>query len=609
MVMPCADGAGSINNPENPSFPGGPQPAVPYVPPELCKGTWDLTKTTDDKFQESVAAGAIEVSGATLNIFKLLGVHEQGKLVDLTGTGRAIGSSPNAANAFDDTAASWVSLQTGIDVVTTPAYLGYDFGPRLTSFGSPQYMPHVGVAQHITSFRITQPDAARRALQVRVDRAGDQVVCTTPVLTGTGNGTLDMQEAGVAAAAGQIMVVMTSPTAFTVTYIASTTTVLGVGTVNTRFNSDQVSFMVRAGSIPFQAGDIFRFELSPQWLRVDVVNVPNAATPQLVRIKQSAPSRYWRIVPLAFSGAPSGDPWEVDTLEMMDYASTRIDDIQDTLFMENRDRDYAKVSVPIRAQYSPLEAISDLSKFGFQVADIYAFSVVFASMVQALGRPIVVGDVIELPAEVQYDHNLKPVRKFLEVTDAAWAADGFTVTWRPTIFKFNATQLIPGQEHRDILGTVDTQKYGIDDTNWMTGLEQIQTAPLTVTEKNAEEARQASPERGTDTSEWRAGMDTSRQLGTYDGTHISVEDGLPPDGQPYETGFKMPDISGALDGQYFRLEYPPETKIPARLYKFSALKNKFIYIETDRRTASSSHKRSMREIFERTTLKDLKDKT
>jgi hypothetical protein len=261
--------------------------------------------------------------------------------------------------------------------------------------------------------------------------------------------------------------------------------------------------------------------------------------------------------------------------------------------------------------YSPTEAISDLSKFGFQVADIYAFSVVFSSMVKALGRPIVIGDVIELPSEVQYDHNLRPVRKFLEVTDTAWAADGFTVTWRPTIFKFNATQLIPGQEHRDILGTVDTQKYGVSDTTWMQGLEQIQTTPLTVTEKNAEEARQAVPERGADTTEWRAGMDTSRQLGTYDGTHIMVEDGLPPDGQPYETGFKLPDVSGVLDGAYFRLEYPPETRIPARLYKFSVLKNKWIYIETDRRSMSSSQgRKSMREIFERTpVIKSLKDKT
>jgi hypothetical protein len=108
------------------------------------------------------------------------------------------------------------------------------------------------------------------------------------------------------------------------------------------------------------------------------------------------------------------------------------------------------------------------------------------------------------------------------------------------------------------------------------------------------------PEKGTNVREEASGTNRFKRPGSYDGVGPYVEDGLPPDGQPYETGFKLPDVSTAVDGSFFRLEYDPATKIQARLYKFSSVKNKWIYVETDRRVQNSSHKPSQREIFDRT---------
>lgn len=573
------------------------------MPPEICVGTYTLTAdacaATEINYQESLAAQVLSISGAPLNIFKLLGNHEQGKLIDLVGNGTPIGSGGNFANVFDELIEEWASDTKGLAVLQSPAYIGYDFGIRRTSYGQPENAPGQPDAQHITSFRIKQSsDAATRALQVRVDRSDgnftvdpQKITASRPLL-----GSISNFQSGTEPRAGAFMLFADSPTKFTVMF--SDGTIIGQATVGAQFNSPLGSFTINQGPSPYVVGDSLMVPVEMDWKRVDVVNLPNMSAPALIRIKQSARSRYWRIVPTSFAGVATDQPWVVEKLELFDYQATTLDDIQDPLFMENRDRDYAKSSIQIRAQYTPFDAVSDLSKFGFQMADIYSFSVSFAQMVTALGRPIVVGDVIELPSEVQYDQHLRPVRKFLEVTDTGWAADGYTTTWQPIIFRFQAQQLIPGQEHRDLLGTVDTQKYIIDDGRFFEGVEQIETMGLTAMENNEAEAARAVPEKGTNVREQASGANRHGQPGSYDGVGLYVEDGLPPNGEPYESGFnKLPDVAGRKDGEYFRLEYPPQQNIAARLYKFSGVKNKWVYVETDRRAQRSAHRPSQLEIF------------
>lgn len=614
----CADAAGSFNNPDDPTGGISPPPAAPpnpYVPPELCTPQYSLTdpcSTADSNYQEQVAAENLAVSGAPVNVFKLLGVHEQGKLIDLTGQGQALGSGTPAL-AFDALAGSWTSIETGAAVTGAPAYIGYDFGIRLTSYGQPENAPDVNNVMHVTSFRIQQGAvASTRALQVRVERSngGYKVDPLKVQFTGAGNGTFAQFVSGAQPRPGTIMAIATSATLFSVMFTGSAgTQILGIATVGARFNSPIGSFTILPGAVPFAVNDMFSAPIELDWFRVDVVNLPNVPSAALIRIKQSSASRYWRLVPLSFAGVLSNDSWSVEKLELFDFMQTRLDDIQDTLYMENRDRDYAKASLQIKAAYTPFDAISDLSKFGFNIADVYTFTTTFATMVSALGRPIVVGDVLELPSELQYDHNLRPVRKFLEVSDVSWSSEGFTTNWRPVLYRFQAEQLIPSQEHRDILGTVDTQKYIIDDGKFFEGIEQIQTAPLTVTEANQADAVQAVPEKGTNVREEASGTNRFNQPGSYDGVGPYVEDGLPPDGAPYTTGYgKLPDVAGAHDGDFFRLEYDPTTRIAARLYKFSAVKNKWIFVETDRRAERSAHRPSQLEILNRTEVMSLTSK-
>lgn len=608
-ISNCPDGAGSINNPSN-----GSTSVEKYRAPELCAGNLDYT-TQPDRVQEQYAAENLNISGAPVNVFKLLGVHEQGKLVDLVGNGSALNGSDNV---FDSYVGSWVSPQVGMDVLTTPAWIGYDFGTVKTSYGQEQNAPSAPNSQHITSFSITQPTNNRRALQVRVERSDGNFKAGTVRFTKATapsdpyipavHGSIQNYTAGVDAAPGMFMLSANNATTFTVMFTGATTEIVGIATVGQRFNSARGSFTIAAGTVPFASGDFFSLPVVMDWYRVDVANLPDTAAPVMIRIRQSAPARFWRIVPTQFSGATTNDPWEVDKLELFDYQATTIDDVQDQLFMENRDRDYATQSVQFKVAYQPFDAISDLSKFGFQVADIYSFTTSFATMVKALGRPIVVGDILEVPSEMQYDHNLRPVKKFLEVTDTSWAADGYTTSWRPIIYKFQASQMIPSQENRDIVGTADTQKYVIDDGTFFDGVEQIQTGPLTASEAVKAEAALAVPETGTNVREVASGMSANGRPGSYDGRDLYMEDGLPPDGQAYTEGFKLPDVANATDGEFFRLNYDPALKIASRLYRFNAVKNKWMYVETDRRSINNSLKPSQQAMFNATETKSITSK-
>lgn len=600
----CPAAAGSVNNGDN-----GLDPVGPYTPPDVCIGDWTISQgecgDVENSYQESLAEQALNASGAPLNIFKLLGVHEQGKMVDMAGNGNPIGSS-NTASIFDKLDPNnWESTLRGMQVITTPAFIGYDFGIQKTSFGQPTVEPGAAVFMNIGSIRISQPVDGNRVLQARVESStGGLFVDPHKITTGPtniGNGFITDAVQGIHAEIGSFMLFASvDPSVFEVMWTASTgSKVLGLAYVGTRFNSTQGSFTIVAGTTPFETGDSFSVPMELKWNRVDVVNLPNVPGAVTVNIRQSSAARYWRLVPTVFQGVtvPTA-AWIVGKLQFFQVGSANLNVVQDLLFMENRDRDYADEAIKIKVSYQPMDQVSDLSKFGFQLTDIWTFTTTFGSMVKALGRPIVVGDVLELPPELQYDHDLKPVRKFLEVTDSAWSADGYTTGWKPIIFKFQAQQLIPGQEHRDLFGDVQTQKYLISDDLLLDGIQQIQTLPLTATENNLAEALEAVPREGANNREFASGRSMIGPDGTYDGGDYNVEDGLPPDGQPYEIGYALPDVAGVKDRAFFRLEYDPKLKLQARLYQFSAIKNKWIHIETDRRGQRSSASKNHRRIFD-----------
>jgi hypothetical protein len=592
-----------------------------YTPPALCIGNFtlqnDCTDKADSNTFENYAAENIEIAGAQINVFKLRGVHEQGLLMDLTGSGHPLSSGSavgsDIINAFNITLDSWISSIVGPAITTTPAFIGYDFGTKKTSYGAEKYDPPARVVQHITTLKIQQGlNPQNRVSQIKIERSLGNLTENISFV-GTGNGLITNVRPGNNPRASSLFVIATSPTTFNV--MSSISGVIGTFTLGQRFNNQDIIFDLIAGNIPFVSGDVFTIKLEHIWLRVDIVNVPNTSNLETISFKPSSAAPYWRIVPTMFNGGVL-DYWEVVKLEMIDYQATNIENIQDPLFMENRDRDYSTTSIMLKCQYQPMDSIGDLGKFGFSMMDQYTFTCSFARMAELLGRPIIIGDILEVTPELQYDAELRPVKKFLEVSDCSWASEGYTPGWRPILYRFMANQVLPSQETKDIFGTPEQQQYIIDDGSFFNNADQLDSTPLKVTEFIKAEVLDIVPETGADTTELTSGApmiprpnDGSRPPGANqsDRRDLYIEDGLPPNGIPFTEGYVLPDILTVHDGDYFRLNYSSELNVPARLYKFSLLKNRWIYQETDMRGSYSSHKPSIRNALVSKSKMSLKD--
>ena len=79
-----------------------------------------------------------------------------------------------------------------------------------------------------------------------------------------------------------------------------------------------------------------------------------------------------------------------------------------------------------------------------------------------------------------------------------------------------------------------------------------------------------------------------------------MEDGLPPNREPYTEGDEFP--TSPTNGQYHRLTYTlVNDNIPPRLFKWSGIKNRWIFCETDRRAGYNRLKPSIQNALTSTT--------
>jgi hypothetical protein len=130
--------------------------------------------------------------------------------------------------------------------------------------------------------------------------------------------------------------------------------------------------------------------------------------------------------------------------------------IQDLLFLENRDRKYAPDIYRIRGHYNVQNLDFDLSQFGlFLNNDIIFITVHYNNMIDLVGRKLMVGDVLELPHLTDY-HPLNEtipigLRRYYQITDANYASEGFSQTWYPHLWRIKCEPLVDSQEFSDIL--------------------------------------------------------------------------------------------------------------------------------------------------------------
>lgn len=497
-----------------------------YVPPQYCHGTLDYSTSPCAEKESNYIAGlmaeSLQYAAGPVNVFPLLGIHNQGSTIDQPGDGFPLSSGTpsgyNALDAFNVNADAWRSVQTGAAVVSEPAYIGYDFGTKKAWNGTQErYYPAAPVRHRISTLKIKQSaNQLMRVTQLRVDASDDGV----------------------------------------------------------------------------------------EWTRVDVINVPN--TDQLVVLSVNSKTAWnkWRLVPVFFMGVADDLPWEIVELHLLEETQITLDTIEDLTLLENRSRAYCHASTMIKCTYDMLDVQTELAKFGITLPQTYIFTCSFADMVLLLGRPVVVGDIVELPGETQYDANLRPIRKWLEVTDTAWSTEGYTMNWRPNLFRFYAQPINPSIEHKDILGVPGKVNSQVSDADYLlSGLMQNDLGQ-SATEAMSHIAQDLTPLTGEDPQDIQSGMPLLGPRGGYDGTDMYAEDALPPNGADYTVGDTLPAAGTVNDGHYHRQTYstvPVTIRPPDRLLQFNAATSRWSVIEVNTRIKPESHKRTISRIMSSTT--------
>ena len=128
--------------------------------------------------------------------------------------------------------------------------------------------------------------------------------------------------------------------------------------------------------------------------------------------------------------------------------------IQDLLFLENRDRTYESSIYRIRGVYNVADIDFNLSQFGLFIDNDTVFMTVHINdFIRTIGRKPLSGDVVEIPhlkdefALNEYDVSLP---RYYVISDVGRAAEGFSPTWYPHLYRLKLTKIADSQQYKDI---------------------------------------------------------------------------------------------------------------------------------------------------------------
>ena len=137
------------------------------------------------------------------------------------------------------------------------------------------------------------------------------------------------------------------------------------------------------------------------------------------------------------------------------YNAVKETNIQDMLFLENRDRKHDPDIYVIRGIYNVQDIDFDMSQFGlFLQNDTLFMTIPINTSVKTLGRKIMPGDVIELPHlkdEYALNDYQVALKRFYVVEDVNRAAEGFSQSWYPHLYRIKMKQIVDSQEFKEIL--------------------------------------------------------------------------------------------------------------------------------------------------------------
>lgn len=309
---------------------------------------------------------------------------------------------------------------------------------------------------------------------------------------------------------------------------------------------------------------------------------------------------------------PGGTTSEADATPTQPYYSTPAESqIQDLLFLENRDRKYDPDVYLLRGVYNITDIDFNLSQFGlFLQNDTIFITFHIRDTVDKLGRKLIAGDVIELP-HLKDEYALNDfqfaLKRFYVIEEVSRAAEGFSVTWYPHLYRAKCKPLVDSQEFKEILDGAA----GEGSNQTLRDIMSTYEKEMQITQAVLDQAEADSPKSGYDTTKFyhvQKGADGDPVLLTTDSTELDASiqtqatdvdgnplfdengdpvyvgptaaavlqtvdqqsylfqnymDGLPPNGAPFTAGIAFP--MNPTEGQFcLRTDY-----LPNRLFRYT----------------------------------------
>ena len=276
------------------------------------------------------------------------------------------------------------------------------------------------------------------------------------------------------------------------------------------------------------------------------------------------------------------------TAEQPVYDAVKETNIQDLLFLENRDRKYDADIYSLRGHYNLQDNDFNLSQFGlFLSNDTIFLTIHINSSVKTIGRKIMSGDVLELPhmkdEYAENDFNVA-LKRFYVVEEVTRSSEGFSQTWYPHLYRLKCKQIMDSQEYKDILDLPAEE----GSANTLRDVLSTYNKEMEINEAVIAQAEDYAKQSGYETAQFftvsvldngevaiiSADYNTLLADGTITADTVFsspgdtgykgylVGDGFPPNGALYGVGSGFP--SGAAEGEYFlRIDL-----FPNRLFRF-----------------------------------------
>ena len=293
---------------------------------------------------------------------------------------------------------------------------------------------------------------------------------------------------------------------------------------------------------------------------------------------------------------PKSPTEEEATADRPIYEELKESNIQDLLFLENRDRVYDSSIYSVRGVYNVQDIDFNLSQFGLFIDnDTLYITVHINSFINTVGRKPLSGDVIEVPHlkdEFALNDFDVALPRYFVISDVGRASEGFSPTWFPHLYRLKLTKIVDNQQYSDIFNQpIEDPLTGESTGKTLADVLSTQAKALEINDIIISQAEDDAPLSGYETQHFytlTVDLNGNTALETIDAVDVDIAndtagltasgafsapkrpgytgyllgDGIPENGAYFGSGITFPN--GPIEGDYFlRTDF-----LPNRLFKY-----------------------------------------